>query len=86
MLRYLFSAPEYKTTDRILHGWLEHLSMWVERAEMRRVLDWLAGEGLIEMADIPEERLISVTITRRGADVALGRVVVDGVDRPEPES
>ena len=47
---------------------------------LAEVLDWLAGKKLITLREAGEFRVAA--LTELGADVAAGRVTIDGVRRP----
>lgn len=82
LLRALQEDSGYSLNESVLHTVLELFGHKVGRDRVRTELAWLAEQGLVVI-----ERVASVdvaTITRRGADAAVGRIAVPGVKRPGP--
>jgi Fe2+ or Zn2+ uptake regulation protein len=83
ILRALTEAVQHSTNDSILAMLMEQLGLPVTRDQLRGQLGWLEEQGLVRLMR-PADSLVVVTLRERGADVALGRAVVDGVQRPSP--
>lgn len=84
ILRALTEAPGTHTAnDSVLIMVMEQLGLPLTRDQLRTQLGWLEEQGLIRLAR-PTDSLIVATLRERGADVAVGRAHVDGVQRPSP--
>jgi Fe2+ or Zn2+ uptake regulation protein len=84
LLRILMVAPGYTANSSILttsaHG---EAGFVVSRDQVRTELSWLAEQSLITTTEVIDG-LVVATLTERGGDVASGRAVVPGVQRPNP--
>jgi hypothetical protein len=83
VLRALTGAATHSTNDSVLMMELERLGFPLTRDQLRTQLGWLEEQGLLKLAR-PTNTLIVATLRERGADVALGRAHVEGVQRPSP--
>ncbi|MCW2283987.1 hypothetical protein M2323_001600 [Rhodoblastus acidophilus] len=83
ILRMLNREPSYRSNERIIGAWLEHLALGGLADEIRQQLDDLARFGVIRLEKV--EGLLLATLTEMGSDVANGRRVIDGVLRPFPD-
>lgn len=81
ILRILSELPSYKSNSSVLHGLLAKLGHEISRDKVRTELNWLAEQGLVTL-DQQTESVIVAKLTERGEDVAAGRAVVSGVQRP----
>lgn len=79
ILTALLIAPGYALHDRAIRHQVEVAGYIVGLEVLRADLAALADLGLTEPLELDTHRL-----TDRGADVAVGRVVMPGVTRPEP--
>jgi Fe2+ or Zn2+ uptake regulation protein len=83
ILRALTETATHTVNDSILAMLMEQLGLPVTRDQLRGQLGWLEEQGLIRLAR-PTDSLVVATLRERGADVAVGRAHVDGVQRPSP--
>jgi len=84
MLRMLAGAPGYRANSSILHSAAHEFGITASRDRIRTELAWLAEQGLTTNDDVGA--IVVVTLTDRGLDVAEGRAVQPGVQRPAPGS
>jgi len=82
-LRLLDGQPGYCANDSLLHQAVNALGLSCTRDQLRGHLTWLAEQRLVTTVQ-PASGLIVATLTERGADVAAGRSVIAGVQRPSP--
>jgi len=82
ILRVLSGAPSCTTNSSILHSALPEVGLTPTRDQIKTELAWMAEQGLLTVGDHPG--LVVATLTERGLDVAEGRTVVPGVQRPSP--
>lgn len=86
ILRVLEEAPEYRANGSVLTDALAlGLGLPATRDQVRTHIHWLREQGLVSIMD-PAAKLLVVTATERGIDVALGRALVPGVRRPAPKA
>ncbi len=83
LLRALEEDAGYSHNESVLQSVLEAFGHNISRDLVRTELTWLAEQGLVTLKAVAG--VFVATLTARGADVALGRVVVPGVKRPRPE-
>lgn len=83
ILRSLVEAVQHTANDSVLSMVMEQLGLPVTRDQLRTQLGWLEEQGLIRLTR-PTDNLLVAALRERGADVALGRSSVDGVQRPSP--
>ncbi|WP_242095482.1 ArsR family transcriptional regulator [Sphingomonas sp. CROZ-RG-20F-R02-07] len=83
ILRALTEAVQHTANDSTLFMEMERLGLPVTRDQLRTQLGWLEEQGLIRLSR-PTDSLLAVTLRERGADVAVGRSFVDGIQRPSP--
>ena len=84
LLRALTGAPGYKANSSILHSVACEFGLDATRDQIKTELAWLAEQGLLKTADIGG--LVVASLTDRGLDVAEGRAMAPGVQRPSPGS
>lgn len=82
-LRLLDDQPGYQANDSVLHQAVNALGLPCTRDQIRGHIAWLAEQRLVTSIE-PGNGLIIVTLTERGSDVANGRSVTTGVQRPSP--
>ncbi len=82
LLKALEAAPACRWNSSILQAALHDVGLTVTRDQVKTELAWLAEQGLITTTEAGD--LVVATLTERGADVAGGRTVVPGVQRPTP--
>lgn len=85
VLRLLSDAPGYSSNDSILKDAANAMGLVCTRDQMRSNLGWLEEQRLVTLIK-PTTTLTVATITERGNDVAAGRSIVAGVQRPSPGS
>lgn len=73
----------FDANESILSSGLEMYGHRISRDLLRNHLNWLEEQGLVRIERLTNGYMVA-TITARGADVAEGRVVIDGVKRPRP--
>ena len=83
MLKLLDSQPQYCANDSVLHQAVNAMGLACTRDQMRGHVQWLAEQRLVTTLE-PAAGLIVATLTERGGDVAHGRSIVKGVQRPSP--
>ena len=81
-LRFLAEEPDYAMNTSLIQDALAAVGHGVSRDVVHTDAAWLAETGLVSLEDLGG--IVVVTLTGRGADVALGRAVVPGVKRPGP--
>lgn len=81
VLRALVGTPSHAANDSLLYLELERLGLPATRDQLRTQLGWLEEQGLVRLQR-PTDSLIVVTLRERGAEVAIGRATVEGVQRP----
>lgn len=79
ILLQLYFAPGYTASLLLLRDQVDRTGYVASLDLLATDMAWLAEQGLTETTDHGAHR-----ITERGLDVALGRVVSPGVDRPRP--
>lgn len=84
LLRVLVGAPACKANSSILHSAMDALGLTATRDQIRSELAWLAEQRLVTTAE-PGAGLVVATLTERGHDVAEGRTIAPGVQRPTPK-
>lgn len=82
LLRLLVGAPGYRTNSSILSQEVIAFGFEATRDQVKTELGWLAEQGLVAAETLMG--LVVATLTERGLDVAEGRAVVAGVQRPAP--
>ncbi|MFH1027688.1 MAG: ArsR family transcriptional regulator [Pseudomonadota bacterium] len=82
ILRALERDLGYSANESIINNILVGFGHTCSRDCVRTHLAWLHEQGLLAVKDV--SGYMVATITQRGADVACGRAVVPGVDRPSP--
>ena len=83
VLRVLAEDADYSHNEYVLRSALRSLGHTVSTDKLRTELAWLAEQGLIAVTDTAG--VMVAKLTARGKDVAIGAVIVPGVQRPEPE-
>lgn len=83
ILRLLVEAPGYAANDSVLAQLVNAMGLTSTRDQVRGHLAWLEEQLLVTRAK-PAEGIVVATITERGNEVAAGRAIVDGVQRPSP--
>lgn len=82
ILRGLASAAEYRANAYLLRRYCEAVGHVVSSDRIEQDLAWLAEQELTKLERA--EGVIVATLTKRGGDVAQGRAIVPGVQRPQP--
>lgn len=83
VLRLLDGQPGYCGNDSVIHQAVNAIGLPCTRDQMRGHLAWLGEQRLVTTVEAGSG-LIVATLTERGSDVANGRSVVSGVQRPSP--
>jgi hypothetical protein len=83
ILRLLEAQSEYSANESVLQMALQQFGFSESRDKVRTDLHWLAEQELLE-THIVGEHIVVAKLTTRGVDVAKGRTVVPGVQRPNP--
>ena len=84
LLRLLAEQPGYKSNSSILTQAADSTAGFTAtRDQVKTELAWLAEQTLITTTEVIDG-LVVATLTERGGDVASGRAVVPGVQRPNP--
>lgn len=82
LLKGLQAAVAYRANAYLLRHFSDSLGHVVSADRIAQDLAWLKEQGLITLDQV--EGVSIATLTERGADVATGRAVVPGVQRPAP--
>jgi hypothetical protein len=82
VLRVLAEDADYSHNEYVLQRMLGRFGHNVSFDRLRSELAWLAEQNLVTTATAGE--IWVAKLTRRGADVAAGRTIVPGVQRPGP--
>lgn len=83
ILRLLDEQPGYCANDSVLHDAVNAVGLTATRAQIRGHIEWLQEQRLVTY-QAAGSGLLVVTLSERGSDVAKGRSVVAGVQRPSP--
>jgi len=83
ILRLLEAQSEYSANDSVLQMALEAFGFAESRDALHTDLQWLEEQGVVTTR-IVGERVWVAKLTSRGVDVAKGRTVVPGIQRPSP--
>lgn len=84
VLRLLDGMPGYCANDSVLVQAVNAMGLVCTRDQLRGHLGWLEEQRLLTRLDTGAG-LVVATLTERGADVAHGRSIVAGVQRPSPK-
>jgi len=82
VLQALSSGAGYDLNESILRAFLGQFGHSISNDKVRTELRWLEEQGLLTIKLVFGIHV--ATITERGADVAKGLAVVDGVNRARP--
>jgi Fe2+ or Zn2+ uptake regulation protein len=84
LLRLLAEQPGYQGNSSVLTTAADASAGFsCTRDQVKTELAWLAEQGLITTSEAIEG-LVVAKLTERGGDVATGRAIVPGVQRPNP--
>ena len=83
VLRVLADQPSYRANDSVLAQAVDAMGLPCTRDQLRAQLAWLEEQGLARL-EHPTPTLTVAIATERGGDVAHGRAIVPGVQRPSP--
>lgn len=84
VLRTLEQAPGYCMNSRILQHVLDGWALTFTNPELVALLEWLDREDLVALRCTDD--VVVATLRQKGADVACGRDLHEGVERPPPPS
>jgi hypothetical protein len=82
ILRGLAECAQYCANSYLLQNFCDAVGHRVSFDRMQQDLCWLHEQSLVELE--AKQGISVVTLTSRGLDVATGRVVVPGVQKPHP--
>lgn len=82
ILRILEGAPAYSANSSIIHSVTSEFGLVATRDQVKTELAWLAEQGMLTTREMVG--LVVATLTERGIDVATGRAIAPGVQRPSP--
>jgi len=82
ILRFLSDIAGYTSNGDLLYDVCNRLGVTSTRDQIAGEIAWLREQGMVTAED--HEGFIVVTATARGLDIAAGRALHDGVDRPRP--
>ncbi len=85
VLRVLAGAPGFSTNSSIITSVATEFGLVATRDRVRTELAWLDEQGLITAKHVSDHMVVA-TLTERGLDVAEGRAMQPGVQRPSPGS
>lgn len=83
ILRLLDEQPGYCANDSVLHDAVNAVGLNATRSQIRGHIEWLQEQRLVKY-QAAGSGLLVVTLSERGSDVANGRSVIAGVQRPSP--
>lgn len=83
ILRLLDEQPGYCANDSVLYDAVNAVGLAVTRGQVRGHVEWLQEQRLVTYQSAGSGLLV-VTLAERGAEVAKGRSVIAGVQRPSP--
>lgn len=83
ILRLLDEQPGYCANDSVLHDAVNAVGLTATRSQIRGHVEWLQEQRLVTY-QAAGSGLLVVTLSERGSDVARGRSVIQGVQRPSP--
>lgn len=84
VLQVLAGMPDYRSNSRIIRDFADGRGIAANHDQVKTELGWLAEQGLVEIDRIDGGTVIAATVTERGVEVAAGRSLVDGIQRPAP--
>jgi hypothetical protein len=84
VLRLLDGQASYQANDSVLSQAVNAMGLPCTRAQMRGHLSWMQEQRLVTTIE-PAAGLVVATLSERGGDVANGRSVIAGVQRPSPK-
>lgn len=83
VLKTLADMPGFRANESLIHQTVVDFAFPATRDQIRSDLTWLKEQGLVTI-DVVCDVMIGA-ITGRGEDVAAGRAIVPGVQRPQPK-
>lgn len=83
ILRLLAELPGFRANSSLIADAASSLGLAATRDTVRGELAWLAEQGFVTTEDV-RPGLVVATATERGLDVAAGRAITPGVQRPTP--
>ena len=83
LLLLLSKAPASRCNGYVLHSGLQAMGHACSAAQVETDAAWLAEQGLVATERLGD-RMLVLTLTPRGDDVAHGRAIQPGVKRPSP--
>lgn len=81
ILQCLEAAAQFRAGERLLTAFCSGIGLTVSSDAITTQADWLVEQGLAQVAQAQPVRVIA--ITSRGLDVATGKAIVSGVNRPQ---
>jgi hypothetical protein len=84
ILRALLAAAQYRLNAVMLRSFVEAMGFPTSADLLRADLAWLEEQGLVALHQVEQHQIAA--LTERGNDVATGRAVNPGVQRPEPDA
>ena len=83
ILRVAFREPSYRANGDVLGAYLDQLGLGNSAADLRTNLETLEKLGVLKLNFV--ERIPVIELTQHGIEVALGRTIQDGIQRPDPD-
>lgn len=83
-LRLLDGQASYQANDSVLLQAVNAMGLGCTRDQMRGHLVWMEEQRLVTRIEVATG-LVVATLTERGSDVANGRSIIPGVQRPSPK-
>lgn len=80
ILRLLSEAQGFDLNNSILQGALAEVSHCISQELLHAELMWLEERGLLTVREVAN--VLVAKLTQRGEDVAKGRTIVPGIERP----
>lgn len=83
ILRVAYREPSYRVNGDVLGKYLDQLGLGNSAADLRANLETLEKFGVLKLNFI--ERIPVIELTQPGVEVALGRAMQEGIQRPDPD-
>ena len=86
ILRLLDASAGYRSNDGVIRAGLEHVGLPIAHADLLAQLCYLEDNSLIRVKQRSDFAVWVIELTRAGQDVAQGLSLIEGIERPAPET
>lgn len=83
-LQVIAAQSAYELSNQLLQRGMERFGHRMSMSSVDGLIDWLADRDLLTARELDDGHIRVATLTQAGLDVAKGRMVAAGVDRPLP--